>query len=91
MELELQRLREEMAQLRAENERLSVRTENETPSSQASASTGEVPATPQRREQTVYLPKERKCPRFSGSSGAGAITGGVGGRGRELLEGKTHV
>lgn len=77
MEEELQRLREEMAQLRAENERLSRAsgsTGGERLSSQASGSSGNVTTPPQRREQTVYLPRERKCPKFSGSSVPGALT-----------------
>lgn len=78
MEEELKRLREEMAQLRAENERLI--NDSERGSSQAAGSSqvpgaiGDVPVPPQRREQTVYLPRERKCPKFSGSPVAGTLT-----------------
>ena len=72
-EEELLRLREEMVHLRAENQRLSGLAESETLSSQASGSTVQVPTPPQRRE-TVYLPRERKCPKFSGSSFAGSLS-----------------
>ena len=72
MEEELLRLREELVQLRAENQRLSGRAELETMSNQASGSV-EVPTPPQRRE-TVYLPRERKCPKFSGGSFAGSLS-----------------
>ena len=76
MEEELQRLREEMAQLRAENERLSGQAERLSVSDERSDASNNVqsPPPPQRREQTVYLPRERKCPKFSGSGSAGALT-----------------
>lgn len=69
MEEELQRLREQVGQLQTANERLSRSQnggtgdnlrENETPSV--------------RREQAFYLPRERKCPKFSGSTAAGALS-----------------
>ena len=85
MEEELQRLKEEMAALRAENERLlgQIPTERQslpdapppphevlTPPSR-----GEQTGPPlRRREQAVYFPRERKCPKFSGSLLAGALT-----------------
>ena len=74
MEEELRRLREELAQLRAENQRLSHQVDIETLSSQASGSTVEVPTPPPQRRETVYLPRERKCPKFSGSSFAGCLS-----------------
>ena len=69
MEGELQRLREQVEQLQAANQRLSGAQnggigdnsrENETP--------------PVQREQAFYLPRERKCPKFSGSAATGALS-----------------
>lgn len=75
MEEELRQMREEMAQLRAENERLSNLVANVRPPAQsehgehsnAAASVSDVASPPRRTQQTVYLPRERKCPKFSGS------------------------
>ena len=74
MEEEIQRLREEMAQLRAENQRLSGQTQRLSVSEQASDPNMLTPPPPPQRRETVYLPRERKCPKFSGSSSAGALT-----------------
>jgi hypothetical protein len=62
---ELQRLRERVAQLQAENERLS--------GAQGSEAGGSGPL-PVRREQAVYLPRERRCSKFSGSVTAGSLS-----------------
>ena len=77
MEEELQRMREEMAELRAENQRLSSLTQRLSLSEQT-ADQVEVRTpppgnvhTPSQRRETVYLPRERKCPKFSGASSAG--------------------
>ena len=88
MEEELQRLKEEVAALRAENQRLlsqtSVWVQTESFMSEASSPPTEVLTPPSRREpicsplprreQAVYFPRERKCPKFSGSPLAGALT-----------------
>lgn len=58
----LQRLQERVAQLQAENERLS----------NVQRHTGEGGPQPARREQALYLPRERRCPKFSGSTAAGS-------------------
>ncbi|KAL2098388.1 hypothetical protein ACEWY4_007595 [Coilia grayii] len=62
---ELQRLQERVEQLQAENQRLSGRgtvDNGSGPSGQTA-----------RREQALYLPRERRCPKFSGSTSAGSL------------------
>lgn len=63
---ELQRLQERVEQLQAENERLSGRG---TGGDGSGTSTQ-----PVRREQILYLPRERRCPKFSGSVAAGSLS-----------------
>lgn len=62
---ELQRLRQRVEQLQAENQRLSGRD---------SGNDGGASAQPVRREQALYLPRERRCPKFSGSTTTGSLT-----------------
>lgn len=62
---ELQQLRERVEQLQAENERLSGRGTGDSDGTSAQ---------PVRREQALYLPRERRCPKFSGSTAAGALS-----------------
>ncbi|XP_049340756.1 uncharacterized protein LOC125804921 [Astyanax mexicanus] len=69
MDNELQRLREQVEQLQTENERLSVSQNGGT----GDNSRG-VHVQPARREQAFYLPRERKCPKFSGSTATGALS-----------------
>ena len=68
---ELQQLRERITQLQAENERLSS-----APGDGAgrSGSTSRNAAQPVQREQAFYLPRERRCPKFSGSAVAGSLS-----------------
>lgn len=85
MEDELQQLRAQVEQLHLENQRLSVVGQSGT-GGEGSASAGgistsgsDVPASSSdvlfpRREQAVYLPTERRCPKFSGSLVAGALS-----------------
>lgn len=61
----LQRLQERVAQLQAENERLS-NVQRHT--------AGEGGSQSSRREQALYLPRERRCPKFSGSTAAGSLS-----------------
>lgn len=63
MDDELQRLREQVEQLQTENERLCV-----------SQRAGAGDAQPVRRDQALYIPRERKCPKFSGSMSSGALS-----------------
>lgn len=62
---ELQRLQERVEQLQAENQRLSGRGTGDN----GSGSSGQTA----RREQALYLPRERKCHKFSGSTAAGSL------------------
>ncbi|XP_076851377.1 uncharacterized protein LOC143502078 [Brachyhypopomus gauderio] len=68
MEGELQRLREQVEQLQTANARLSGVQNGGTGGNVGD----EIP--PVRREHAFYLPKERKCPKFSGSTAAGALS-----------------
>lgn len=71
MEDELRQLRAQVEQLQLENQRLSVpRPSGDVGVGQAS---GSDPVS-SRREQAVYLPRERKCPKFSGSLVVGALS-----------------
>lgn len=65
---ELERLREQVNQLRADNQRLSS-TQNGGTMDNANESA----AQPVRREQAIYLPRERRCPKFSGSMAMGSL------------------
>lgn len=78
MEEELQELREMVAQLRADNERLrqkcvlvlpssrDARPNMPGPSAATSQSSSEYAALP---EIFVFVPRDRKCPKFSGRVG----------------------
>lgn len=66
MSEETQELRDQLAQLRAENERLkAIRSEQAiaVSASNASASTGST------TERLVFVPREKKCPLFRGTVG----------------------
>lgn len=65
LDVELQQLWERVAQLQVENERLL--------GAQGSDAGGSG-ALPVRREQAVYLPRERLCSKFSGSVTAGSLS-----------------
>ncbi|XP_065133195.1 uncharacterized protein [Paramisgurnus dabryanus] len=65
---ELDNLREQLEQLLVENERLKQQTQNGASAGGVSSSTLE--GNGQRREQALYLPRERKCPKFSGKVGS---------------------
>lgn len=71
MEDELQRLRAQVEQLTLENQRLSEPRQSRDVA-EGHASGGDV--LPSRREQAVYIPRERKCPKFSGSSVNGSLS-----------------
>lgn len=62
---ELEQLRHRMEQLQAENERLARGTGNDASGSSIQ---------PVRQEQAFYLPRERRCPKFSGSATAGSLS-----------------
>lgn len=62
----MQRLQDRVAQLEAENERLSETVQR--------SATGQGGSQAVRREQALYLPRERRCPKFSGSTAAGALS-----------------
>lgn len=66
---ELQSLRDQIAQLTAENERL--RSEHASPSASTSAGSSAVPAasTIPTIDRLVYIPRDRKCPMFRGHTG----------------------
>lgn len=61
----LQQLRDRVAQLQVENERLSGAQGDDA---------GGSDSLPVRREQAVYLPRERRCSKFSGSVTAGSLS-----------------
>ncbi|KAK0150653.1 hypothetical protein N1851_008246 [Merluccius polli] len=62
---QLRQLRQHVAQLQTENERLSA--------AQGSEAGGSGPL-PVRREQALYLPRERRCSKFSGSRTDGTLS-----------------
>lgn len=64
LDVELQQLRDRVAQLQVENERLLGAQGSDAGGS------GRLPV---RREQAVYLPRERRCPKLSGSVTAGSL------------------
>lgn len=63
--MELQQLREQVNRLQVENQRLSNTQNGGTSDASAAQSV--------RREQAIYLPRERRCPKFSGSMGTGSL------------------
>lgn len=69
MEEELQELRNQIAQLKADNERM--RTERVQVASSSSAGTSSAPAPPTTpiTERLVFIPRDRKCPTFRGRTG----------------------
>lgn len=67
---ELQQLREQLEQLRMENERLRRQPQGGGVASVLSSSAPE--GNGQRREQAIYLPRERKCSKFSGKVSPGS-------------------
>ncbi|KAK7916079.1 hypothetical protein WMY93_011840 [Mugilogobius chulae] len=70
MEDELQELRDQIAQLKADNERL--RSNHAPASPTPSAGTSATPAASvPRTERLVYIPRDRRCPTFRGRSGIG--------------------
>lgn len=79
MEAELQEMRDLVAQLKADNERLrQERAPVEPPSPGAASSSASRPATPSASdsnigtvERLVFIPRERRCPKFYGRSGIG--------------------
>lgn len=64
-EEELVRLRDELQQLRLENQRLQEPSNLEDGA--CSAGSGQ-------RREVVYIPRERKCPNFCGKAGPGSLT-----------------
>lgn len=77
MEGELQELREVIAQLRADNERLrqeqaaAATGSGSMPVTSAASSSAPPPATAPLVERLVFVPRERKCPMFRGRTGIG--------------------
>lgn len=71
MEEELQQLKEMIAQLQADNERLRSDRAPTTASSSAGTSAAPAPATPTApvTERLVFIPRDRKCPMFRGRTG----------------------
>ncbi|KAL1278784.1 hypothetical protein QQF64_025457 [Cirrhinus molitorella] len=67
---ELQQLREQLEQLRLENERLKQQPQVGGLASVVSSSAPE--GNVQRREQAIYVPRERKCSKFSGKVSSGS-------------------
>lgn len=65
---ELQRLRQRLEQLQAENKRLS----GEGTAGNAGSSATSTQSV--RREQVLFVPRERRCPKFSGSATAGPLS-----------------
>lgn len=65
---ELQRLQEQVNQLRADNQRLSSMQNGGTRDN-----ANDNAPQPVRREQAIYLPRERRCPKFSGSMATGSL------------------
>lgn len=65
---ELQQLRQRLVQLQAENERLSGG------GTVGNASSSATSTQPVRREQALFIPRERRCPKFSGSATAGSLS-----------------
>ena len=63
-EEELARLRDELEQLKMENERL------QEPPGRGNGTHGEG----SQRREVVYIPRERKCPHFSGKPGPGSLS-----------------
>ena len=63
-EQELVRLKDELEQLKLENQRL------KEPPSRGNGTNGEG----SQRREVVYIPRERKCPPFSGKPGPGSLT-----------------
>ncbi len=77
MDVELQELRDLVAQLRSENERLqgqqpSVSAISDVQGSNAATTRpSEVNAGTEAVDRFVFVPRDRKCPKFSGKSGVG--------------------
>ncbi|KAL1259109.1 hypothetical protein QQF64_009686 [Cirrhinus molitorella] len=67
---ELQQLREQLEQLRLENERLKQQPQVGGLASVVSSSAPE--GNVQRRQQAIYVPRERKCSKFSGKVSSGS-------------------
>lgn len=71
---ELQEMRDQLLQLRAENERLHERLSNrQTPSDPGASNSDSTSShdfvSPSHVERLVYIPRERKCPSFRGTAG----------------------
>ncbi len=77
MDVELQELRDLVAQLRSENERLQGQQPSVSAISDAQGSNAattrpsEVNAGTEAVDRFVFVPRDRKCPKFSGKSGVG--------------------
>lgn len=79
MEAELQEMRDLVAQFKADNERLrQERAPVESPSPGAASGSSSWPATPSVSdsnigtvERLVFIPRERRCPKFNDRSGMG--------------------
>lgn len=75
MEEALQELREQLAQLRAENEQLRNERVQSMPAGSDTASTSGAPfaaastSNPRNTERLIFLPRDRKCPMFRGTTG----------------------
>ncbi|KAK0150770.1 hypothetical protein N1851_008113 [Merluccius polli] len=74
MDVELQELRELVAQLKADNEKLRQEQAAAVPGPSSEASTASVAPVTTRNpiaERLVFVPRDRKCPMFRGKSGMG--------------------
>lgn len=69
MEEELQALRDQLAQLEADNQRLRTDRAAVTPGSSAGTSSGPPPSTLPCTDRLVFIPRDRKCPMFRGRTG----------------------
>lgn len=68
MEEELQTLRDQVAQLEADNQRLRTQR-TATPGSSVGTSSAPPPPTPSVTDRLVFIPRDRKCPMFMGRTG----------------------
>lgn len=66
---EMQQLRDLVAQLQADNARLQTERRTSTQSDQVAGGSGS--STAQATERLIFLPREKRCPVFRGSSGIG--------------------
>lgn len=69
MEEELQQLREWVAQLKADNEKLKQRPNPAPPGDAGTSSTSRAEPGPPVAERLVFVPRDRRCPLFKGKSG----------------------